>query len=230
MNKLLITILLLPLSSSFAQTVVETVPVKVLTPTGSLATCAYMPSEQETPFYKELGKNEITTGSFMAPYKLQGKRNKFVSWYGIVRGIRDVPGKSDTHELLLEQKYFDGMSDCHIMLVSKSGAGDFIAQVTAKDATIPSLSMIRVYGKVVSETAGVPRIDAQFIRIWPWFTFTFTDLGAEDHSNPKWQKLCKICQSEGRIYKPYPTENYYLAILGDPSSFGTMLPADDWPK
>lgn len=213
-----------------AQTTIETVPVKQLVPTGSLATCTYRPSDEEAPYYKKLAKDEIITGSMFEGYTLHGKTNKYVSWYGIVRGVRTAGKKPDTYELLLEQKYFDGMSDCHIMLVSKSGAGDFLARVTTKDSTIPALALVRIYGKVVSETKGVALIEAEYVRVWPWFTFTLTDLGPDDQSNPLWTKFCRPCQSQARLYKPYPTEDYYLAILGDPKDFGKMLPAADWPK
>jgi hypothetical protein len=229
---LLISVVLISSAAfSHAQTTsIETVPVKELERTGSLSTCSYAPTEQEAPFYKKLGKNEASTGSFITPYDLRGKRNKFISWYGIVRGVKAVAGNPGSFELLLEQQYFDGMTDCHIMLVSKSGAGDFLAHVTSENGMIPALSLVRVYGKVISETSGIPLVEAQHIRVWPWFTFTLTDLGAEDHTNPLWKKACKPCQTVGRIYNPYPAEEYYLAVLGDPKDYGKMLPADEWPK
>lgn len=232
MNRLLLSILVGILSvASYAQsTSIETVSVKVLKPTGSLSTCAYMPGDQEMSFYKKLSKSETSTGSFLKPYKLQGKLNKFVSWYGVVRGVKTVADKPDTYDLLLEHKYFDGMTDCHIMLVSESGGGDFIARVSSKDGAIPSLGLVRVYGKVMAEPRGVPQIEAEYVRVWPWFTFTLTDLGAEDHSNSTWKKVCKPCQGQGRIYNPYPTEDYYLAVLGDPKDYGTRLPSNEWPR
>src|ERR1700722_808787 len=125
-------------AAAFAQTTpLETVSLKPLVPTGTLGTCAYKPTDAELPFYKKLDTKEIVTGSFMKGYSIHGKRDKFVSWFGIVRGVKPVAGKADTYELLLEQKYFDGMTDCHIMLVSEDGSGDFSAMVNSKDATIP---------------------------------------------------------------------------------------------
>lgn len=105
------------------------------------------------------------------------------------------------------------------MMVSVSGSGDFLATLDAPEAdSIPMLSLVRVYGKVVDEVDGLPGIAAEYVRVWPWLAFTLTDLGPEDHSNPKWRKLCKPCKG-GRVYKPYPNEQYYLDVLGDPKNF-----------
>jgi len=98
------------------------------------------------------------------------------------------------------------------------------------DANIPALALVRVYGKVVRAQGRDPYVQAQFIRVWPWMTFTFTDLGGEDHSNPLWKSSCKACSAGSRIYKPYPTEQYYESVLGDPKGYGQLLPVGEWPK
>lgn len=206
-----------------AQTLMDVQPVKELTPTATLGTCAYRPVEQEQPFFKRLDKSEVSTGSFMAPYSIQGKVGKYVSWYGIVRGISVAP--ESTLTLLLDNKFFDGMSDCHIMLVSYAGGGDFSAEVHAPWNSIPPLSLVRVYGKVVAEANHVPEIQAEYVRVWPWLTFTFTDLGASDKSNPLWAKYSKF-HAGGKIYNPYPKEDYYLRMLGDPKFFGVNFNPD----
>ncbi len=113
------------------------------------------------------------------------------------------------------------MTDCHIMLVSMSGSGDFSARVQAKDVPVPALALIRVYGKVTQENA-TPLIEAEFIRVWPWMTFTFTDMGAEDKTNVRWKKECKLCE-DGRVYRPYPDRQYYRKTLGDPDQYGVFL-------
>jgi hypothetical protein len=101
----------------FGQTPMDVQPVKKLTRTNILGTCAYQPTEKEAPFYNKLDATERVTGSFLKEYSIQEKRNHYVSWFGIVRGIVDAkPGGIMT--LLLEQKFFDGMTDCHILLVS----------------------------------------------------------------------------------------------------------------
>ena len=200
-----------------AGTIIETEPVKVLKPTGSLGTCQYTPTTAEHAFYANLSQPEMVTGSFMKPYSIHHKKDTYVSWYGIVRGItRDE--KTNRVRLLLEQKFSDGLTDCHIMLVSVSGDGDFLVDADpAGPAAIPPLALVRVYGKVLSEDGGVPVVDAVYIRVWPWFTFTVTDLGPKDHGNPKWRKLCQVCND--RVYKPYPNEDYYRRLLGDPKDF-----------
>jgi len=203
-----------------AQTPIEVQPVKELKPTGSLGTCGYAPFAKEKPYFEKLDAKEQNTGSFMEGYDIHGKDGQFVSWYGVVRGITRVPD-SDSWDLLLEQKYFDGMTDCHIMLVSKSGSGDFSARVQAKDVPVPALALVRVYGKVAQKN-GSPFVEAEFVRVWPWMTFTFADLGAADKSNLRWKKTCKLCEG-GRVYRPYPDEKYYRNVLGDPAQFGVFL-------
>ena len=203
-----------------AQTPIDRQPVKELKPTGSLGTCGYVPSPSEKPFFQKLDPKEQETGSFMANYDIQTKNGMYVSWYGIVRGITRVPN-SDSWEILLEHKYFDGQTDCHIMLVSKSGSGDFTAKLQAKDVPFPALVLVRVYGMVTSRSNGLPTIDAEFVREWPWMTFTFADFGAEDKTNSRWKKECKICAS-GRVYRPYPDNKYYRQVLGDPDQYGAL--------
>jgi hypothetical protein len=207
-----------------AQTPIDFQPVKELKRGNSLGTCNYTPIEKEKPFYAKLAPGERMTGSFMAPYDIHGKEGKYVSWYGIVRGVsRSQPGE-EKFTLLLEHKYFDGMTDCHIMMVSQSGSGDFQARLEGNGESIPALALVRVYGTVVEEKDKVPQISMEYIRVWPWLAFTLTDLGAGDSTNPRWLKYCKRCKG-GRIYDPYPTEKYYREILGDPKDFGVHLEA-----
>lgn len=212
--------------SAAAQTPIEVQPVKELVRTGTLATCTYSPTPQESPFFKRLSADEVATGSFMAPYAIQGKTDKFVSWFGIVRGIAKAKDKKHV-TLLLEHKYFDGLTDCHIMLVSHSGGGDFRATAEVDPGAIPPLALVRIYGKVVAEEGSVPQIAAEYVRVWPWLTFTLTDLGAADKSNPRWAKYAQA--HGGRIYNPYPQKNYYLRLLGDPAEFGLNLKPEQAP-
>jgi len=202
-----------------SQTPIDIQPVKELVPTGTLGTCGYAPIDRESEHYKKLDQSELATGSFMAPYDIHAKKGKYVSWYGIVRGIT-ASGEHQTRiTLLLEHKYFDGMTDCHIMLVSHSGGGDFLATLDSFPTAIPALALVRIYGKVVDQTAGTPRIEAEYVRVWSWGTFTFPDLGAADKSNPVWTKYSKLKEGQ-RIYNPYPHESYYRFMLGNPDDFG----------
>jgi hypothetical protein len=208
-----------------AQTPVDIQIAKQLTRGKTLGTCSYSPTEKEKPFLDKLPADEQLTGSaFGKPYRIQGKKGKYVSWFGVVRGISPVEPDEHHYTLLLEQKYFDGLTDCHIMLVAATGSGDFRASLEGSAESIPALSLVRIYGKVVAEENKLPQISAEYMRVWPWLSFTFSDLGAEDHSNTQWAQYCTLCKSGGRIYNPYPTEAYYLAVLGDPKNFrGKML-------
>jgi hypothetical protein len=220
MRRSLLGLVLLLSAAGHCGTVVETEVVKPLKPTGSLGTCAYRATPAEQSFFQKLEKSETVTGSILQSYSIRGKKDKYVSWFAIVRGYSRVEGADNQVRILLEQKYFDGMTDCHIMLVSAQGSGDFLAAMEIEGKqTIPMLSLVRVYGKVVEESSGVPRVQAEYARVWPWGAFTLTDLGPEDHGNPKWRQLCKVCKS-GRVYNPYPSNDYYLNALGDPKDFG----------
>jgi hypothetical protein len=53
-------------------------------------------------------------------------------------------------------------------------------------------------------------------------TFTFTDLGGGDKTNPRWKKECRLCEG-GKVYRPYPDEAYYQKALGDPEHYGVFL-------
>lgn len=209
-------------SLALAQTQIEVQPAKELKPTKSLGTCPYKPTDKEASYYKKVEAAEKVTGSSFvaAPYSIHKKEDKYVSWFGIVRGV--LSAKQDgSMTLLVEQKFFDGLTDCHIMLVSQSGGGDFHANLDRISETAPLLSLVRAYGKVTSEKEGVPDVSVEYLRVWPWLTFTFTDLGPKNEGNPEWAKYCLLCK-DGRIYTPYPNKAYYLRVLGDPKDFGTV--------
>jgi hypothetical protein len=203
------------------QTPIEIQPVVALKPTGTLGTCGYKPLAREAPFLNQLSEGEKTNGSMFHGYSIHGKAGTRVAWFGIVRGITSPAKNGDATTLLVEHKYFDGMTDCHIMLVQWTGDGDFTAKLNADPAAIPALALVRVYGRVTGEAAGLPEVQVDYIRVWPWRTFTFMDLVGNDHSNPRWKKYE---QGSGKnVYSPYPNENYYLNVLGDPAQFGLNL-------
>jgi hypothetical protein len=208
----------------FAQTLMDVEPVKELKPTGSLGTCAYKPTDKESSFYKRLDPSETVTGSFMKSYSIHKKQGKYVSWFGVVRGIVDAK-RDGGMTLLVEHKFFDGLTDCHIMMVSQPGGGDFHATLGPIAESIPLLSLVRVYGKVTDEKNGVARLGVEYARVWPWLTFTFTDMGPGNEGNPQWAKYCVLCKT-GNVYRPYPDKTYYLQVLGDPRDFGTVPTAN----
>jgi len=212
-------------AAAFAQTAIDIQPVKALKPNGTLATCSYVPVVAEAPFFSRLTDAEKSNDAVFGSYTIHGKTGRRVAWFGIVRGITPPAQPGGDVTLLVQHHYFDGMTDCHIMLVAKSGDGDFVARLKVDPAKIPALALVRVYGTVTAEKARVPQVAVDYIRVWPWMTFTFTDLAGEDHSNPRWQKYSSVKPSD-RIYVPYPNENYYLNVLGDPADFGLNLRPD----
>jgi len=204
-----------------------------------LGTKAYGPTAREIPFLRRVEEKPIDywAGTPMPPpmgqkedpadkaakqkrakeesrkakeYSLAGQVGKYVGWFGIVRGISWNKEKGQTR-LLLEHKYFDGLTDLHLHIVSIYGAGDFAAVLSGKADTIPMLSLIRVYGRVSEGTGGVPVVSAEYARLWDWGLFTFMDYGP-DKTNPKWVKLRKVKGDD--VYSPRPTKEFYEATLG----------------
>ncbi len=203
------------------QTPVDVQPVKELKPTGTLGTCSYKPTEAESPFFARLRDAEKTNGGMLQKYSIRGKTGTYVAWFGIVRGITAPAEAGGDVTLLVEHKYFDGDTDCHIMLVQWTGDGDFTAKLKVDPAVIPALSLVRIYGMVTGEKQRVPEVRVDYIRVWPWRTFNFMDLTGNDHTNPRWKKFSRI--SGTNVYSPYPKDDYYFALLGDPADFGLNL-------
>jgi hypothetical protein len=109
-------------------------------------------------------------------------------------------------------KYFDGLTDIHIQLVSFTGGGDFRASLPGTGLGIKHLSLVRVYGKVASEEKGLPRVDGEFAVHWDWGLFTFMNYG-EAKGNQEWRKLCRVSVDD--IYDPHPDQSFYEERLGE---------------
>lgn len=196
-----------------SETIVETEAVAAAAPTdGSLGTGRYAPREKEKKHLSALPDNEQTNGSAFEDYSIHGKKGKQVSWFGIVRSISRADSKKGEFELLLDHKYFDGLTDTHIMALSFNGSGDFKARVHGMSPTIAPLVLARVYGKVAGEKDGVPILEAVYVRVWPWRTFTFLDAYGTDLGNPRWRKPGEM---PARIYSSSPDDAYYRKLLGD---------------
>jgi hypothetical protein len=201
-----------------SQTVIETERVKGLKPSATLGTCRYSPTSGEKRFFDRLAPEQRSTGSIMEDYDIR-KQQGYVSWYGIVRGISEIePGR---WRLLLEHKFFDGLTDCHIMLVDISGSGDFWADLEAGELTVPALALVRVYGMIEEKAVDRPVLKAEFVRVWPWMTFAFSHLMNTDRTEPLWKRVRSI--DTRNIYRPWPDEAYYRAVLGDPKDYGLAL-------
>ncbi|HEX3967975.1 MAG TPA: hypothetical protein VHW70_08425 [Edaphobacter sp.] len=201
-----------------AQTPIDIQPLNLSDASG---TCQYVPNGREKVFFKNLSAGESVNGSAADAYSIHGKNNKYIGWFGIVRGIVAAPNGGDA-QLLVEHKFFDGSTDCRIMVVTQSGGGDFVADVRMDPAMFPPLALARIYGVVIGEKNGVPQVLAQYVRVWPWHTFTFTEFGPADVSNPRWSRYAHT-GAGWKIYNPSPTEDYYRAMLGDPLEFGLNL-------
>ncbi len=199
------------------QTRVDIEPLRVSDAAG---TCDYTPIATEKAYFNNVSKGEIVNGQAGDPYSIHGKAGKYIAWFGIVRGITPADKSGGDVQLLVEHRFFDGSSDCRLMVVSQSGGGDFVAGLRIDPAVIPPLALVRIYGVVVGEKDKLPQVLTQYMRVWPWHTFTFTQYGPADQSNPRW---AKFAQYGGQIYNPSPTEDYYRHVLGDPLEFGMNL-------
>jgi hypothetical protein len=142
-------------------------------------------------------------------YKLADQAGIYVGWFGIVREATWDEKKGVT-SLLIEHKYYDGLTDLHIQVVSINGAGDFTATIP-KQANIPPLSLVRVYGKVSKDKDGSASVAAEYVRVWDWGFFTFMDYG-KDKTNPKWLKLRKLDGEDA--YSSRPDDAFYEKRIG----------------
>lgn len=203
---------------SVAQTLVEIQPVRNFRSADSDSSCEYKASDPERPYLKNLSKGELTNGAASDLYSIHGKAGKYIGWFGIVRGITPAANAGGDVKLLVEHRYFDGQTDCQAMVVSRTGGGDFQAGLLADPSLIPPLSLVRVYGVVTGEKDNVPQVLVQYVRVWPWFTFTFANYGPPDQSNPRWATFAT--PSGWKSHTSTPTTDYYRSLLGDPTLFG----------
>lgn len=177
-----------------------------------LGTKGYTARKKESPFFERLPGDEKITGDILGlrDYSITGKLGKYVGWFGIVRGIKELRDK-ETTELLVEMKYFDGLTDMHIMAVSFDGAGDFKAVLWGTSHGIKPLSLVKVYGRVNKEVDSVPYVSACYVRAWDWGAFTFMAYGKQK-GNTAWRKLNKVPLRD--IYNAWPNKAYYEKRLG----------------
>ena len=180
-------------------------------PPGTLGTAAYKPTTKEEKYFSRLADDERTTGSMLSDYSINGKKGKYVGWFGIVRKIEEDPKLNQT-SLLIEHKYFDGLTDTHILALSFEGGGDFTCSLSGTGLNIKDLSLVKVYGNVFAEENSIPAIRAEYLREWDWGQFTFLMSYGKQKGNKEWKKLNKA--GTERIYKPFPDEKYYEDRLG----------------
>jgi len=192
--------------------VVEHVTEKPKRGGGGLGTTFYKPSAAEEPFYKKLGKDETTTGGLAGDYDITKKDQVYVGWFGIVREVKEDK-EHDQTVLLVEHKYFDGLTDTHILALSFNGSGDFRAMLPGVGHKIERLSLIKVYGQAAApEGEQPPMVQCEFARDWHWGAFTFLMAAGTQRGSEKWRKLNKVDLDD--IYDPYPGNAYYEQRLG----------------
>ena len=177
-----------------------------------LGTKIYTPSELEKSHFEKLAEAERTTGGFAGDYDISKKDKTFVGWFGIVRKVEEDKEKSQT-ELLVEHKYFDGLTDTHIQAVSFNGSGDFRAVLPGNGHKIETLTLVKVYGvAAISDAMLLPVVQAEFVRDWHWGTFTFLYASGQQRGSEQWRKLNTVDLDD--IYDPYPNDEYYRKRLG----------------
>lgn len=177
-----------------------------------LGTKSYEPSEREAPYFKKLAEDEVATGGLVGDYDITKKDKKYVGWFGIVREVKEDKANQRT-TLLLEHKYFDGLTDIHILALSFNGSGDFRAVVPGIGHQIRPLALVKVYGTVAGpQGASLPEVNSEFVRHWDWGTFTFLMASGKQRGSEKWRKLNRVDLDD--IYDPYPADAYYEKRLG----------------
>lgn len=175
----------------------------------ALGTSVYEPTAAEKRVVKNWTEEELATGS-PDTNSLSGLKGRRVRWFGVVRTVTENAKENETR-LLVEMKYFDGLTDLHLQVVSINGAGDFQVVIPETGHKLKPLSLVRVYGKVTGEAAGIPTIAADYVRAWSWGQFTFMPYG-QDHSNAEWVKLRKTAADD--VYTSAPSRKYYEQLLG----------------
>lgn len=182
-----------------------------------IGTCMYTPTDTEKPFYDRLTEagrvtlNSKPGESEKHAFSLHGHEGKFVSWSGIVRAI--TTEKEHGATLLIENKYFADLTDCHIQTLEIGGAGDFIVVLDDLPKDLIPLIAIRVYGKVERYDGNHPVVKPEYLRIWHWGQFNFSDALGEDHGNPEWKKRMQLPDGE-RVYHIGVSPKYYYQRLG----------------
>lgn len=212
---LLLVCLVLPIRFAYGQEAPSVTPVEQAEALpkpkpGTLGTMSYKPSEKEKPLFSKLAEGEQRTGSMFDDYSITGKKGTYVGWFGIVRSIEENPETKET-KLLVEHKYFDGLTDTHIIALSFNGGGDFIAVLSGTGLGIKNLSLVKIYGVVLNETNSIPEVKPEYVRHWDWGKFTFMLNYGHQKGNAEWQKLNKV---KDRIYSPFPDQKYYEDRLG----------------
>ena len=181
-------------------------------PRGGLSTVSYRPSDEEKPYFQKLASSEVTTGGLAGDYSIRNHDAQYVGWFGIVRKITVDLERHETH-LLVEHKYFDGLTDSHVQALSFNGSGDFEAILTGDEHELEELQLVKVYGKVSDKKVdGLPAIRAEFARVWAWGTFTFIMASGTQRGSEEWRKLNTIPLDD--IYSSRPDDKYYVARLG----------------
>jgi len=176
---------------------------------GSLATVDYEPTDIEATF-RDIAPDPYRRVEKGGPATLDGYRGKRVGWFGIIRRVEEVESAGRTR-VLMESKYFDGLTDEDLQVVSIRGAGDFIANIPGTGHGLKLLGLARIIGVVENEKASVPELRAEYVRTWGWGQFTFMAYGV-DHSSQAWVERRRL--SDDAVYSRRMTTDYYEQLLG----------------
>ena len=125
MHRLFFFVLIVLACPAFAASPTQVESSKPLAPSPVLGTIGYAPTSSEKEASKGWTNEEMKSGSPDID-TLRGAVGRRVCWFGIVREIKEDKAKDET-TLVLEMKYFDGLTDIHLHVVSIFGAGDFRA-------------------------------------------------------------------------------------------------------
>jgi hypothetical protein len=148
----------------------------------------------------------------------------FVGWFGIVRGM-DVDRVRDETRVYLEGKYFDGLTDTHILCVDFNGGGDFVAVLRGTDHPLLPVALVRVYGTVTSRKDGLPRLRAEYARQFDWGEFTFMFAKGDQKGSERWRALADPAAiTDDDVYDPGPDVDYYVDRLGPRSAYLSVRP------
>src|SRR6186713_623022 len=83
---------------------------------GNLGTQRYAPTAAEKAVINDWKPAELASGGAKVE-KLTGNVDQRVAWFGIVREVKEDKEANKT-QLVVEMKYFDGLTDMHLQIVS----------------------------------------------------------------------------------------------------------------
>ncbi len=174
-------------------------------------TKAYTPTKLEKEATKDWTEKELESGSPEVE-TLKGKKDRRIAWFGIVRDIKEDKQKKQTR-LLVEMKYFDGMTDTPPPDRLAFRRGRFSSGDSRRGAQpeepLTGPSLWQSDGRSRGRAAGVGRVRS----LLGLGTLCLHALRKRQEQS-QWVKLRKVKADDMNVYSSRPDQQYYEDRLG----------------